>query len=141
MARRHVTFVVALLALLLLLVGGWLGRRPIFGYLEQRNLAAARRIVGEYLADQLPFDTAAVRLSKSLDHVGWYYSLRAKNTGGGGSLTAIQLAPPGYSEEDPRITRLFRESMLLPLSPDGRARMEQSFRELDSTEAASRKRP
>src|SRR5258708_4084207 len=53
MARRHVTFVVALLALLLLLVGGWLGRRPIFGYLEQRNLAAARRIVGEYLVDQL----------------------------------------------------------------------------------------
>jgi len=136
-----VTFVVAFLALLLLLVGSWLGRRGIFGYLEQRNLGAARRIVGQYLADRLPFDSAAVLLSKSLDRVGWYYSLRSKNTGGAGSLTAIQLAPPGYSEEDPRITRLFRESILVRLSPDGRARMEQSFRELDSMEAASRKRP
>ena len=133
--------VVAVLALLLVLVGSWLARPEIFRYLEERNLAAARRVVGKYLADQLPLDTAAVLLAKRLDRVGWYYSLRSQNTGGGGSLTAIQLAPPGYSEEDPRITQLFRRSMLLRLPPDGRARMEQSFRELDSMEAASRKRP
>ncbi len=131
----------ALLALLLLLVGSWLGRRQIFGYLEERNRAAARRIVAEYMADDLPFDTAAILLSKSLERVGWYYSLRSKGTAGSGSLTAFQLAPPGHSEEDPRITRLYRESMLVRLSPDGRARLEQSFRELDSMEAATRKRP
>jgi hypothetical protein len=142
MPNKGPTLVVTAVILALVLGAVVLGRRPIYHALAERQMSHARSIVGEYLAGKLTMDSAAVALMRALERSEWYEDqVRPEVDSGAGSLTAIRIAPLGVSEDDPRVSALFRRGIILRLDdPEARARMEASFRRLDSLEAADRAR-
>ena len=117
--------------LIVSVLGGWLARergKPVIRFLASRNVAAMRSVVRDYLTDRMPLDSAAARLAPLVARGARYTMLLSEPLGPGSAvIEEVRLAPPGYSEDDPRILQVWKRALILSAPPQVRAQLEETL--------------
>jgi hypothetical protein len=113
--------------------GGWDSYKPILRWREGRALGRARSAVQDYVQGQQSLDVSVRRLASALVQFEALWERLSPSSGVPGSLSAepFALAPPGVSEDDPRIvdlyTRALKEMIPADVSPEFRRQTEAMF--------------
>lgn len=130
---RHLLSLVSVAAVLSLLGAtaiAWTVWPPFLRYRLGRAHAQMVGVVGAYLGGRESFDHAARRLA-ALSSERQTLAARLPRPSPGESPLRIEnegIAPPGYSDHDPRIDSLARRAFVLSLPAEERARVEQLMR-------------
>jgi hypothetical protein len=86
-----------------------------------------RLVVLDYLTGRAALDAAAARLAPLVTRGAHYHMLLSDSLGPGTAvIEEIHLGPPGYSNDDPRILKLWKRGMIVSAPPELRAQLEET---------------
>ncbi len=144
MKQNGRTLVLALLAIASAggLWAAWEFFPPVLRYRETVAISAPRTAVRSYLDGRQPLDTAAKQLAFALEQWRRLWDRRQPPVAQGSLVAdAIDLTPPGFTKNDPRIDLIQIRAMRFTIPPGVSAEFRAAFeRQLDSLEAAHRAR-
>ena len=115
-----------------LAVAAWRFWPPALQYRLTRNEGQMRVVVSNYLNGRTSFDDAAAQLGRCFARAQLLISRLPFPSVSNGELRIEKgagIAPPGYSENDPRIDSLARRAFVLSAPPGLRKAAEEMLRE------------